>query len=108
MCFEVLPDEGSNNENAPPYVYDGSNNRNGLPYIHLATNNYDAVMAEGGRCVYCLGTIEAGTACSYMEIRGTGEFTVLCPLCAADAVVPLTKVPNENTLLDWHEQGFGT
>tara|TARA_B100000482_G_scaffold157249_1_gene119261 strand:- start:781 stop:1065 length:285 start_codon:yes stop_codon:yes gene_type:complete len=74
-----------------------------LPYIPLATNNLEAVRKDpkGARCVYCLGRPNCDI---FLEL--TDKTTIICPDCGVDAVVPASKVPDEETLCHWHNLGF--
>lgn len=74
-----------------------------LPYMSLATNNLEAIRNDpkGARCVYCLGRPNCKAA-----VELTDDSTIICPDCGIDAVVPASKVPDEETLRHWHFLGF--
>ena len=74
------------------------------PYIKLATNNLEKVLADpkGARCVYCFGSPHIKSDINIIDIS-----TIICPDCNIDAVVPASCVPNEETLVKWHQFGFG-
>lgn len=77
--------------------------RMSLPYIAFATNNLEEVQRDpqGARCVFCFGRPDCTR-----PVELTDETTIICPECGVDAVVPASKVPNEETLLLWHKLGF--
>ena len=77
---------------------------NKLEYLKFATNNLNEILNDikGCRCVFCFGKPNITS-----ETETCDESTVLCPLCGIDAVVPSSKIPNEETLKRWRNEGFG-
>lgn len=75
-----------------------------LEYMIYATNNKEMVMNDmiGATCIYCFKNPIIDNDTETCDIS-----TIICPLCGIDAVVPTSVIPNRETLLEWHNKGFG-
>jgi len=71
--------------------------------MHMATNNLESVRNDprGARCVHCFGRPDCNS-----HVNLTDDTTIICNLCGIDAVVPASQVPDEQTLLRWHNLDF--